>query len=154
MRIFQGRRRFALAVVVTAAAAALAAGLVFSRGGSGSTRAQGPSRVVATGEFHAVTWNTAGTASLVRESSGDLRLRFSSKFITKKAPELFVYLAKLRGKQRVYWKPVAALKRLQGAQQYAVSSDAAFSPGLQVAIYCGECNQINALAPLAPVSSS
>jgi hypothetical protein len=154
MMISRGRRRLALAVVVTAASAGLAAGLVFSRSGSGSARAQGQSHVVAKGDFHAVTWNTEGTASLVRDPSGDLLLRFSSKFITKRAPELFVYLVKLRGEQRVYWKEVAALKRLQGAQHYAVSSDATFSPGLQVAIYCGECNQINALAPLAPVSPS
>ena|SRR5438046_2710347 len=154
MKIFPRRRRLALAVIVTAVLAGLAAGLFVGRGNSGGALAQGPPRVVAKGEFHAVTWNTAGTASLVREPSGDLRLRLSGKFMTKRAPELYVYLAKLRGQQRVYWKEVAALKRVQGAQQYTVSSDAAFSPGLQVAIYCGECNQINALAPLTPVSPS
>jgi hypothetical protein len=154
MKFFPGNRRFALAVVVAAALAGLAAGLAFGRDHSGSALAQGSPRVLAKGTFRSVTWNTGGTASLVREPSGDLRLRLSSDFTTKRAPELFVYLAKLRGTQRVYWKEVGALQRHQGAQQYRVSPEAASTPGLQVAIYCSECNQISGLAPLQPVPAT
>jgi hypothetical protein len=152
MRIFSGRRRLATAVMITAALAGLAAGLVVGRGASGSTLAQGPPRVLAQGKFRSLTWSTLGTASLVREPSGDLRLRLSSKFMTKEAPETYVYLAKLHGQQRTFWKQVGELKRFQGAQKYQVSSDAA-GPGIQVAIYCAKCNRISGLAPLAPVAA-
>jgi hypothetical protein len=149
VKYFPERRRLAFAVALAAALAGLTAGLVVGRGHSGSALAQSPPRVLAKGDFKSITWNTEGTASLVREPSGDLRLRLSSSFMTKDAPELYVYLAKLRGQQRVYWKLVGTLRRPQGAQQYAVSSDAASTPGLQVAIYCGKCNKISGLAPLS-----
>ena len=148
MKILLGRRRFALTVIVIAALAGLAAGLTVGRH-AGNARAQGPPRVLAKGTFHSLTWNTEGTASLVREPSGDLRLRLSRDFTTKHAPELYVYLAKLRGQQRVYWKQVGELKSSQGAQEYTVSS-AASTSGVQVAIYCAKCNQISGLAPLLP----
>jgi hypothetical protein len=151
MRIFQKRRRLALTVSVTAAIAGVAAGLVVGHGDSGNALAQGPPRVLAKGEFRSITWTTQGTASLVREPSGKLRLRLSSGFMTKDAPELYVYLAKLHGQQRVYWKPIGTLKHAQGGQQYAVPADAASIPGLQVAIYCAKCNKISGLAPLNPL---
>ena len=154
MKIYPRRPRLSLAVIVTAVIAGLAAGLLVGRGSSGSALAQRSPRVLATGEFRSITWNTEGTTSLVRDSSGDLRLRLSSSFMTKDAPESFVYLAKFDGQQRTYWKEVGTLKRSQGAQQYAVSSDAASIPGLQVAIYCGKCNKISGLAPLAAVRSA
>jgi hypothetical protein len=152
MRILHGRRRFALAIVITAALAGLAVGLVFASDKSGNAGAQGPPRVLAKGEFRSITWTTQGTASLVREPNGDLRLRLSGSFMTKDAPELYVYLAKLRGQQRVYWQEVGTLKNPQGAQEYAVSSEAASSPGLQVAIFCAKCNKISGLAPLSAMT--
>lgn len=153
MKIFRGRRRSAMAVAVAAALVGLATGVLVGRD-HGSARAQGPPRVLASGTFRSITWTTNGTASLVREPSGELRLRLSGDFTTKEAPELFVYLVRLRGQQRVYWKEVGALKRSQGAQAYAVASGAASTPGLQVAIYCGKCNQISGLAQLTPVGST
>jgi hypothetical protein len=153
MKIFPGGRRIGLAVVVTAALVGVGAGLVFAHEQSGSALAQGPPQVIAQGKFRSLTWTTLGTASLVREPSGDLRLRLGSGFMTKDAPELFVYLAKLRGQQRVFWKEVGDLKRSEGAQVYKVGSDAT-APGIQVAIYCGKCNQISGLAPLQLVGSS
>jgi hypothetical protein len=141
------KRRLGLALVIAAALAGLAAGVIVGRGHS-SALAQGPPHVLAQGTFHALTWNTSGTATIVREPNGDLRLRLSKDFTTKHAPELYVYLVKLRGQQKVYWKQVGTLKSSQGAQSYGVSSDAASTPGLQVAIYCGKCNQISGLAPL------
>jgi hypothetical protein len=143
------KRRLGLGVVIAAALAGLAAGIVVGHGHSANALAQGPAHVVSQGTFRSITWNTEGTATLVREPNGDLRLRLSRDFTTKHAPELYVYLAKLRGQQRVYWKQVALLKRSQGAQDYSVSSDAASNSGLQVAIYCAKCNQISGLAPLS-----
>jgi len=153
MKIFFGKGRVVWAAVIAAALAGLAAGLLVGRAHSGNALAQGTPRVVAKGTFRSITWNTAGTASLVREPSGDLRLRLSRDFTTKHAPELFVYLAVLRGQHRVYWKPLGALKSSRGAQQYTVSATPS-TPGLQVAIYCGECNQINGLAALQPVRAT
>src|SRR5256885_11226587 len=94
MKIFPRRPRLMLAVLVTAVLAALSAGLLVGRGNSGSALAQGPPQVLAQGKFRSITWSTLGTASLVREPSGDLRLLLSSGFMTKDAPESFVYLAK------------------------------------------------------------
>jgi hypothetical protein len=146
------KRRFAFMVIATAALAALAAGIVVGRH-SGNALAQGPPRVLAQGQFRSLTWNTNGTASLVREPSGDLQLRLSHDFMTKAAPELYVYLTKLRGQQRVYWKLVGALKRSQGPQQYSLSAKAGSISGLQVAIYCAKCNQISGLAALTAIPS-
>jgi Electron transfer DM13 len=153
MKVLLGRRRVALAVIVVAVLAGLAAGLVVGHQ-SGNALAQGSPKVLAKGTFRSLTWNTEGTASLVREPSGDLRLRLSRDFATKHAPELYVYLAKLRGQQRLYWKEVGTLERYRGAQEYRVSSAAASTPGLQVAIYCAKCNQISGLAPLRPVPAT
>ena len=146
------KRRLGLALLIAAALGGLAAGLVVGHGDSGSALAQGAPRVLERGNFRAITWNTTGTASLVRAPNGDLRLRLSSDFTTKDAPELYVYLARLRGQQKVYWKEVGALKSSQGAQEYPVSSDAASRPDLQVAIYCAKCNRISGLAPLSPTT--
>jgi hypothetical protein len=146
------RRRLGLALVIAAAIGGLAAGLVVGRGHSANALAQTAPHAVLKGSFRSVTWNTGGTATLARQPNGDLSLRFSSSFTTKRAPELYVYLAKLRGSQKVYWKQVAPLKSWQGAQAYRVPFKLASTPGLEVAIYCGECNQINAVAPLAPAT--
>jgi hypothetical protein len=147
------KRRLGLGLIIAATLGGLTAGLVVGHAHSGNALAQGTPRVMAKGAFRAVTWNTSGTATLVREPSGDLRLRLSRDFTTKHAPELFVYLAKLRGHQRVYWKPLGALRSTRGAQQYTVS-EMPSTRGLQVAIYCGECNQINGLAALQPVPAT
>ena len=147
------KRRLGLAVVLAAALGGLAAGLVVGHAHSGNALAQGSPRIVAKGTFRSLTWNTAGTATLVRQPSGDLRLRLGGDFTTKHAPELFVYLATLRGQQRIFWKQVGALKSSQGAQQYSVSADAT-KPGVQIAIYCGKCNQISGLAALQPVPAT
>ena len=94
-----------------------------------------------------------------RENEGDLTIaaQFATpeavNFMTKEAPETYVYLVKLHGQERAFWKQVGELKRFQGAQQYKVSSEAA-SPGVQIAIYCAKCNKISGLAPLAPVRSA
>ena len=86
MRISTQRRRLLVAVVVAAAVAGATAGIVLGRDNSGRALAQGPPDVIAEGQFRSLTWNTLGTASLVREPSGDLKLRLSRSFMTKDAP--------------------------------------------------------------------
>jgi len=152
MKIFPGRPRLALALIVTAVLAGLGAGLAVGRGDSGSALAQGTPRVLAQGKFRSITWSTLGTASLVREPSGDLKLRLSRSFMTKDAPELYVYLAKFHGQQRVVWKQVGPLRSSQGQQEYDLASDAAKIPGVSVAIYCAKCNKISGLAQLEPAT--
>ncbi len=153
MKVLLGRRRVALAVILTAALAGLAAGFAVARAHSGTALAQGSPRLVAKGTFRSLTWNTEGTASLVREPSGDLRLRLGKDFTTKRAPELYVYLAKLGGQRRTYWKEVGTLETSQGAQDYPVS-EAATAPGIQVAIYCAKCNKISGVARLQAVGNA
>jgi hypothetical protein len=151
MKIFPQRRRLLVAVLAAALVAGVAAGLVLARDNSGNALAQGTPRVIAEGKFRSLTWGTVGTASLVREPSGDMKLRLSRSFMTKDAPELYVYLVKLRGQQRVVWKQVGALHSAQGRQDYVVDSDTANIPGVSVAIYCAKCNKISGLAQLEHV---
>jgi hypothetical protein len=152
MKISPQRRRLLVAVVVAAAISGATAGLVLGRDNSGQALAQGPPHVIAEGKFRSLTWSTVGTASLVREPSGDLKLRLSRSFMTKDAPELYVYLAKLHGQQRVVWKQVGPLHNSQGLQEYDLASDAAKIPGVSVAIYCAKCNKISGLAQLEPAA--
>jgi hypothetical protein len=157
MKIFPERRRLLAAIGVAAAVAGLAAGLLLASSSSGHALAQGPPRVLAQGKFRTIAWNTLGTASIVREPSGRLKLRLSSTFVTKNAPELFVYLVKYDGQKRTVWKDVGPLKRPQGRQEYNLPAGVARIPGISVAIYCAECNRIDALAqlePARPVASS
>jgi len=152
MRISTQRRRLLVAVVVAAAVAGATAGIVLGRDNSGRALAQGPPHVIAKGQFRSLTWNTLGTASLVREPSGDLKLRLSRSFMTKDAPELYVYLAKLHGQQRVVWKQVGPLRSSQGLQEYNLPPDVAKIPDVSVAIYCAKCNKISGLAQLEPAT--
>src|SRR6059058_1835643 len=111
MKISRERRRLLVAVMTAAAVAGLAVGLVLAFDNSGRALAQGPPHVLAQGKFRSLTWGTVGGASMVRESSGKLKLRLSSRFMTKDAPELFVYLFKYHGQQRTFWKEVGQLHR-------------------------------------------
>ena len=154
MKISLERRRLLVAVVVAAAVAGLAAGLVLGRDDSSSALAQGPPRVLAQGKFRSLTWGTVGRASMVREASGKLNLRLSSTFMTKDAPELYVYLVKYDGQQRTVWKQVGLLHSAQGRQEYDLPSDAAKITGVSVAIYCAKCNKISGLAQLEPAHAA
>lgn len=154
MRISRERRRLLAAVVATAAAGGLAAGLVVSHDHSDRALAGGAPEVLAQGAFRTVTWNTSGAASLVREPSGGLKLRLSSSFTTKSAPEIFLYLVKFNGRRRTVWREVGSLRKIQGRQEYRLPDDVAKLRGVSVAIVCGECNKISALALLKPVHGS
>lgn len=141
-----------MGAVVAAALGGLAAGIVVARGGS-TAGAQGAPGVVAEGAFRSVGWGTTGTAAIVRDGTGRLKLRLSSSFTTQRAPELYVYLVRYRDGRRVEWKQVAPLQRAWGRQEYNLSSDADGETGASVAIYCGKCNKISGLARLSPARS-
>ena len=104
------------------------------------------------GSFRSITWGTTGTASIVREPHGRLAVRLSKNFLTHRAPELYVYLVKLHGQERVEWKQVGTLKQFWGGQSYAMPKLTASDLTAQVAIYCAKCNKFNGLAQLAPAS--
>jgi hypothetical protein len=154
MKISRNRRRLLVAVVLAAAVAGLAAGLVVARANSSRAVAQGPPHVLAQGKFRSLTWGTLGRASMVREPTGSLKLRLSSTFMTKDAPELYVYLVKYDGQQRTVWKQVGLLHSAQGGQEYNLPSDVAKIPGVSVAIYCAKCNKISGLAQLEPARTA
>lgn len=142
------RARLLLAISVAAGAAALAAGIVLARG---DAPAKGPVRVLARGSFHAVSWGTTGTATVVREASGQLVLRLSRDFQTQKAPELYVYLAKYAGGHKVEWKLVSELYKPKGAQEFDLPSSAAHDLRASVSVFCAKCAKVWGEAPLAPV---
>jgi hypothetical protein len=149
---FRERPRLLLAALGAAALAGLALGLALARGGTESALAQGPAGVVAQGKFISVGWGTTGSATIVRDASGHLRLRLSKNFTTQRAPELFVYLARHQGGQRTEWKVLAPLKSADGAQSYALPSEAADARGLSVAIVCAKCNKTWGAARFQAVS--
>jgi hypothetical protein len=151
MASIRRRGRFLTATAVAAAVCGAAAGIVFARS-SANALAQGSPAVLASGKFRSITWGTTGTASIVREPHGRLVVRLSKQFLTKRGPELYVYLVKLRGQERTEWKEVHTLSRFWGRQEYAMPS---LKPGdltAMVAIYCAKCNKFNGLAQLTPAS--
>ena len=154
MKIPARKRRLLPAVLAVAVVGGLAAGIVVGCGGSASARAQGPPGVLAQGKFRSIGWGTNGTASIVREASGRLQLRFSGDFQTQPAPELFVYLAKYVGGRRTEWTQVAPLRRAWGRQAYDLSSVMARDLRVSVSIYCAKCNRAWGEAPLRPTGDA
>jgi hypothetical protein len=134
----------------------LVAGIVVARGGSSGV--QGAPGVLAKGKFRSVSWTTAGTAAIVRDASGHLKLRLSKAFYTRRAPDLWVYLARFKGGyehgRRLEWKLVGGLRQPWGRQEFNLPSGAAHDVGASVVIFCGECGKINGLARLAPTGRS
>ena len=143
-------------MLIVAILGGLTAGIVVARGGS--SRVHGSPGVIAQGKFRAVSWTTSGTAAIVRDASGHLKLRLSKAFGTRRAPDLWVYLARFKGGyahgRRIEWKDVGALRRPWGRQEYDLPADAAREIGASVVIFCGECGKISGLARLAPASRS
>lgn len=150
MKTFLGWTRLPVAVLVAAAIGGLAAGIVLARGGTSGATVKGKPGVLARGSFRTISWGTAGTATVLRDTSGHLKLRFSHNFNTQRAPELFVYLVKYKGSRRTEWKQVASLQRAWGSQEYDLPSAATHDLGASVAIYCEKCNKIWGLAQLQP----
>jgi electron transfer DM13 len=152
MAAFSRKPRLVLPILAVAVLGGLAAGIAVARGGSNVSH--GRPGVVSSGTFRTVTWSTTGTATVVRDSSGHLKLRLGKDFTTKRGPDVWVYLAKFDGNiftgKRVEWKLVGQVKRGWGSATYALPADAA-KPGMSIAIFCGECGKLSGVAQLQPV---
>jgi hypothetical protein len=134
-------RRLAAALLAAGAITGAALGLAFSRGESKSALSDGPAGVLARGHFKTVSWGTKGSASIVRDASGHITLRFSRDFTTQRAPELYVHV----GSRRM------PLQRAWGAQSYSLSHADARVLGAAVEVFCEKCNKAWGVAKLAPV---
>lgn len=152
MAALSRKPRLVLPVVVVAVLGGLAAGIAVARGGSNASH--GPPGVVSSGTFRTITWSTTGTASVMRDSSGHLKLRLGKDFTTKRGPDVWVYLAKFEGSiwagNHVVWDLVGQVKRGWGSATYDLPAAAA-KPGMSIAIYCGECGKLSGVAFLDPV---
>jgi Electron transfer DM13 len=152
MTTLSRRPRLLATIVVAAALVGLAAGIAVARGGS-KTAAGGPAGVVSQGTFRTITWGTTGTATVVRDTSGHLKVRLSKSFTTRRGPDVWVYLAKYEGSvwrgRRVEWKLIGHLRRASGRQEYDLPAEAA-RPGMSIAIFCGECGRLSGIAQLEP----
>ena len=152
MAALSRKPRLVLPILVVAVLGGLAAGIAVARGGSNVSH--GPAGVVSSGTFRTITWSTTGTATVVRDSSGHLKLRLGRDFNTKRGPDVWVYLAKYDGSvwrgKRVEWKLVGRVTRAWGSATYALPAEAA-KPGMSIAIFCGECGRLSGLAQLEPV---
>ena len=144
------RRNVLLTVLAVAVAGGAAAGILLTRGGTESALAQGRPGVLARGPFKSLAWGTTGSAQIVRDGSGHLKLRFTGTFTTQPAPELFVYLARYKGSRRIQWTEVGSLKSASGAQVYDLSGKTVKNLHVSVAVYCGKCNKISGAAQLKP----
>ncbi len=132
-------RRLVAVILVALAAGGLAAGLVLARGGS-SARAAGPPGTIARGAFRAVGWGTEGNAAVIRERSGNLILRFDSRFHTNRAPDLWVYVGRFQGLHGVgHWMLAGPMYRTWGRHTYPLAH--APRRGDSVIIYCGKCDR-------------
>ena len=152
MAALSRKPRLVLPILVVAVLGGLAAGIAVARGGSNVSH--GPAGVVSSGTVRTITWSTTGTATVVRDASGHLKLRLGRDFNTKRGPDVWVYLAKYEGSvwrgKRVEWKLVGRVTRAWGSATYALPAEAA-KPGMSIAIFCGECGRLSGLAQLKPV---
>jgi len=145
------RPRMLGSLLAVAVLGGLAAGIAVARGGSNASH--GPPGVVSSGTFRTITWSTTGTASVIRDSSGHLKLRLGKDFTTKRGPDVWVYLAKFEGSiwtgNHVVWDLVGQVRRGWGSATYNLPAAAA-KPGMSIAIYCGECGKLSGVAMLQP----
>jgi len=135
------RTRLVLTAVTVVALASIAAGLLVARG-SASERVR--SGLIASGEFHSVSWGRRGRASIVgKNGKAVLQLR---GFQTQKAPELWIVL---EGKEGVSSRrQLTHLNRAWGNQDYAVPAGMAAHPPARVLIYCAKCGKVWGYAQL------
>ena len=140
------RARLVLVAIVALALVGLAGGMLLARGSSAAVR----SGVIASGQFHSVSWSTRGSAAIVgRKGHAVLELR---DFQTQKAPELWIVL---EGKQGVESRrSLTHLDRSWGNQTYSVPADVALHPPARVLIYCTKCGKVWGYAPLTSTSKS
>jgi hypothetical protein len=137
-------RRVAAALLAAGALTGAVLGLAFTRGEAKGSLSHGPAGVLARGSFKTVSWGTVGTATIVRDSSGRITLRFSRDFNTQRAPELYVHMGSRRMK----------LQRAWGAQTYQLSHTNARLLGATVQVFCEKCNKAWGVAKLRPLRHS
>lgn len=131
----------AAALLAAGAVIGAALGLAFARGDAKGPLSDGPSGVLARGSFKTVSWGTTGSASIVRDASGHITLRFSRDFNTQRAPELYVHM----GSRRM------PLQRAWGAQSYPLSHADARALSASVQVFCEKCDKAWGVARLAPL---
>jgi len=134
-------RRVAAALLAAGAVTGAVLGLAFTRGDAKGSLSHGPAGVLARGSFRTVSWGTTGTATIARDSSGRITLRFSRDFTTQRAPELYVHMGSRRMK----------LQRAWGTQTYTLSHADARVLGATVQVFCEKCNKAWGVAKLRPV---
>ena len=140
-------RRLLAGALLAAAAGGLVAALVLPRTGGAAPKPG----LVASGAFRSVGWGTHGQATIVRERSGGLVLRFGPRFHTQRAPELYVYVGRYRsGRGTTGWSRVAHLQSATGAQEYGLH--AVPPAGSSVMVFCAKCDRIWGAALLTPAS--
>jgi len=149
MAAFSRKPRLVLPILLVVVLGGLAAGIAVARGGSNVSH--GRPGVVSSGTFRTITWSTTGTATVIRDSSGHLKLRLGKDFTTKRGPDVWVYLAKFEGSiwtgNHVVWDLLGQVKRGWGSATYDLPAAAA-KPGMAIAIYCGECGKLSGVAEL------
>ena len=154
MKRLSARNRLLIAVLAVAVAAGVAGGIVLAGGDAGT--AKGPPGVLARGHFKSISWGTHGTATIVRDASGKLVLRFDKSFTTRDAPELYVYLDQREpGRHRASRGEnlmVGPLANSFGGQHYDLPASAARMAGFTVEIYCAECDKTQGVAKLQPTA--
>src|SRR5262249_57997976 len=84
MAAFSRKPRLVLPILLVAVLGGLAAGIAVARGGSNVSH--GRPGVVSSGAFRTITWSTTGTATVVRDASGHLKLRLGEGFTTQHRP--------------------------------------------------------------------
>jgi hypothetical protein len=152
MKRLSGRSRWLLAVLVAGAVGGAAAGIVFARGEPRDGATKGAPGVLARGHFRTLTWGTVGSASIVRDASGRLKLHLGKDFNTQRSPEIYVYLAKYVDGHRKGGKEVSLLRRAWGSQDYILhgANTSLSSLHAVVEIICAKCGQTNGVAQLEP----
>jgi Electron transfer DM13 len=156
MKSFSRRPRLLVTTLIAVAFAGVAVAVILTRGGAEGALAQGPPGVLARGSFRGVHTGTEGTAEVVRDRSGNLKLRFSRSFRTQQSPELYVYLASSAEVasspegQRVQGKELALLKSAAGPQEYRLPSADRGILHADVEIVCAKCNATYGVARLEP----
>lgn len=149
MKHLSGRNRLLLAAVAVAVAGGVAGGIVLA--GGSSEAAAGPPDVLARGDFESVAWGAHGSATIERDSSGKLILRFDDDFTTKDAPDVLVYLDQHDPRRdRGTSKLIGELKSAFGSQTYELPAAAATMLDYTVEIYCADCDKTNGIAKLRP----
>jgi electron transfer DM13 len=119
----------------------------------------GTETVLASGTFHSVAHNSAGTASIYQLADGKRVLRFTN-FETSNGPDVRVYLVAANDAadsdtvKKAGFREIAPLKGNIGDQNYDLPSDVELTKYRAVTIWCKRFGVNFATAPLSSAESS